>query len=110
MEQRTEQEELNLYQVGTILATKCGQECTNGIIIEYDGASAKVLTDFGTILYYESAYDIKDTYEVSDNWVAAKSYGYPFPSVEERIQLQIELLQTSLEILTMGKDNVIRKN
>ena len=80
----------NHLKTGTYLCTLDGQRRTNAIVVEADieQNNFKVLTDFGNIL--EMTYeDIKCFYSISESWLEAEYYGYPFPSVKERIEQQI---------------------
>ena len=94
---------MSKYTAGTILCTKDGQAYTNAIIIgESKEANFIVLTDFGNVRIIP-VNDISDYYEVSKNQIEYDGYGYPFPSIEERIKEQIGLLNDAL--ITLNKLN-----
>lgn len=80
--------------VGTVLASKDGHTRSNGIVVatEYP---ILVLTDFGNIIEFTNTYQLARVYEVSDKWIEAKLIDYPLPSIEERIDEQIVLLQAA---------------
>jgi hypothetical protein len=84
-----------MLEVGTMLCTKNSQRYTNAIVIKSDYETATVLTDFGNKLEFVPEI-IWEHYEVSKNWRQAKQINHPLPSIEERIQEQIALLQAAL--------------
>lgn len=87
---------MSKYSVGTILCTKNSQLHTNAIIInETSSGHFIVLTDFGNILTFPIEM-IEYYYTVSQNYLEYKEYGYPFPSIEDRIKEQLVLLNTAL--------------
>ena len=85
-----------MLEVGTVLCTKNPQRYTNAIVIKSDYETTTVLTDFGNKLEFVPEI-IWEHYEVSKNWRQAKQINFPLPSIEERIQTQIELLQEVLK-------------
>ena len=81
---------------GVVLATKNGSLYTNAIVIAETEQKVKVLSDFGNILEM-SREEIENRYTVPEWFKDYSNLDYPFPTVHERIQEQIEKLQKVLK-------------
>jgi hypothetical protein len=84
-----------MIEIGTVLCTKDSHRYTNAVVIKSDYETTTVLTDFGNQLEFVTEV-LFEHYEVSQNWRQAKQINYPLPTIEERIQEQIELLYKAL--------------
>ena len=86
---------MSKFDEGTILSTLDGQLFTNAIIVGVDGEFVVILSDFGNILKFKKD-NLFDYYAISNNYAEDKLLEYPLPSVAERIEEQIQLLQLAL--------------
>jgi len=87
-----------LLETGTILTTMDGSYRTNAIISNFnDGVGIEVLTDFGNLIHFDTSHDLLGIFNICEKWIECKNIGYPLPSVVERIQEQIDLLNEARE-------------
>ena len=94
-------------QKGMVLCTKNPQINTNAIVISTDKSFVKLLTDFGNVVEVPIL-DLPKRYEVSHSWFEGMYLGYPFPTLIERVEQQIELLNKAKQYLkSKGEDSTI---
>jgi hypothetical protein len=87
------------FAVGVVVCTLHPQDRTNAIIInETTRGDYVLLTDFGNIIHIPFE-RMTDYYEISKNYQDAVSIGYPLPTIAERIQHQINLLDVAHSVV-----------
>lgn len=93
-----------LLETGTILVTMDGTYRSNGIITNFnDGMNIEVLTDFGNIVYFDYHHELFSVYNICEKWIECKRISHPLPSVVERIDAQIKLLEAAKKYLLKGE-------
>jgi len=86
----------NSYIRGAYLATKDGNRYSNGYLVKVDESECVILTDFGNCISM-SLESVKEHFEPSDAWIDSSNVNYPHPSLYERIEEQISLLEHALD-------------
>lgn len=86
------------YEPGMVLCTKNGQRVSNAIVVNVGPEIITILSDFGNCIRITPT-TADSMYEVSEAWVDHRALGGQWPSIKERIEQQIELLNAALQNL-----------
>lgn len=88
----------NRFIVGMILCTNYSQGYTNAIITKVDDKEITVLSDFGNemVCSYE---ELQQRYFISPIWKECIGIGLGLPTIKERVERQIYLLNNVLKNL-----------
>lgn len=89
----------NNLEKGMPLVTGNSERFGNAVVLKVEEGLVTFLTDFGNICEL-SLEEAKLYFQVPRWYIESKAIGYPFESVEERIDTQIELLQKAKEFLS----------
>ena len=88
-----------MFEEGDILTTKNSERYTNAILVRTTGDSYIVLSDWGNLMTF-TLDSLNEAFYVSDSFKEYKMYGYPYGTVQERLQEQIDKLKESQKTLT----------
>lgn len=88
------------YKAGIPLFTKNGEWYTNAFIVnETKEGFFEILTDFGNLITLNKE-ETKARYSIPQWYFDSLAFGYPLPTIKERIQQQIDLLLAAKEVIS----------
>lgn len=85
----------NLIKPGTVLNTKDSTKLTNAIVSKIDNDYIHVITDFGNLLVLTEE-ELHLKYIISPIWLEYLEFENFYPTIKERLESQIELLEERL--------------
>ena len=88
---------IEYLEEGTPLVTLNGDRGSNAVYVSCDEMGYhSVVSDFGNKMYF-STNDLVSLYKLPDSYIWYVQMGYPFDTLKERWQRQIELLTRHLK-------------
>lgn len=91
-------EPLDALMAGTPLATNNSGERTNAIVLYTDDLCAVILSDFGNVMRVTKSM-VFDEYYIPKWFWDKLATDYPVPTVKQRIDIQIDLLNKAKGLL-----------